>query len=78
MTPSGGLSGISGIIEWIKLATRYLSRPMVDPLALPGDNKAIFGFNLIWMFGIALADHPIGLECSYVLSYMIHMNPQIN
>ena len=53
MTPTGGLSlwSLGGLLRWIRLGIQYLSRPMVDPLQLPAENKAIFGFNLIWMFG---------------------------
>jgi len=46
LTPSGDL----GIVGWIKLAWKYVRRPMVDPLNLPGENRSVMGFNLIWMF----------------------------
>ena len=29
---------------------KYLWRPRVDPTNLPGENKSVMGFNLIWMF----------------------------
>jgi hypothetical protein len=51
MTPSGGLKGVWGVLEWVKLAWRWLWRPKLDLLGMPGENKGIFGFNLIWMFG---------------------------
>ncbi|CAG9460240.1 unnamed protein product [Pedinophyceae sp. YPF-701] len=44
MTPKGGKPG------WIRLAWQYLTRPRIDPLALPGQNRSVMGFNLIWMF----------------------------
>jgi len=50
MTPTGGLKGLSGLLEWAKLGWRYLWRPKLDLLAMPSENKAVFGFNLIWMF----------------------------
>ena len=46
LTPSGDL----GILGWIKLAWKYVRRPFVDPTNLPGENKSVMGFNLIWMF----------------------------
>lgn len=33
-----------------KLAWRWIRRPWVDVIALPGDNKAVMGFNLIWLY----------------------------
>ena len=47
MTPSGDSIGVIG---WIKLAWKFLIRRKVDPLSLPGENKGILGFNLIWQF----------------------------
>ena len=44
MTPAGDRP------NWARLAWQYLTRPRVDPLALPGQNRGIVGFNLIWMF----------------------------
>jgi hypothetical protein len=35
-------------------ARRYLTRPKLDILNMPGENKGIFGFNLIWQFGTPL------------------------
>jgi NADPH:quinone reductase-like Zn-dependent oxidoreductase len=34
----------------LKLAYKYITRPKVDPLELPAQNKSVMGFNLIWMF----------------------------
>ena len=34
----------------LRLAYKYLTRPKVDPLQLPADNKSVMGFSLIWMF----------------------------
>ena len=34
----------------LKMLARYLRRPRIDPLLLPNSNKAIMGFNLIWLY----------------------------
>jgi alcohol dehydrogenase len=34
----------------LRLATRWLARPRVDPLALVDTNRAVMGFNLIWLW----------------------------
>lgn len=47
LTPQGDSIGVIG---WIKLAWKFLRRKKVDPLMLPGENKGILGFNLIWQF----------------------------
>lgn len=39
-----------GLVQWAKLAWRWLRRPFVDTLQLPGSNKAVMGFNLIYCF----------------------------
>lgn len=44
MTPKGDRVG------WLRLAWQYLQRPKVDVLSLPGANKAVMGFNLIYLF----------------------------
>ena len=36
--------------NWLKLAWQWLQRPKLDLLSLPGTNKSVAGFNLIWMF----------------------------
>jgi NADPH:quinone reductase-like Zn-dependent oxidoreductase len=36
--------------NWPKLAWQYLRRPRVDPLRLIDRNRAVLGFNLIWLF----------------------------
>jgi alcohol dehydrogenase len=33
-----------------RLAWRWLTRPRVDPLAMISDNRAVMGFNLIWLW----------------------------
>jgi NADPH:quinone reductase-like Zn-dependent oxidoreductase len=35
---------------WPHLAWRWLRRPRLDPLALISSNRAVFGFNLIWLW----------------------------
>lgn len=44
MTPQGDR------VNWVRLAWQYLQRPRVDVLSLPGANKAVMGFNLIYLF----------------------------
>lgn len=34
----------------LRLAWRWLRRPRVDPLAMISDNRAVLGFNLIWLW----------------------------
>ncbi len=34
----------------LKMILRYLRRPKIDPLLLPNSNKAVIGFNLIWLY----------------------------
>lgn len=34
----------------LKMLARYLRRPKIDPLLLPNSNKAVIGFNLIWLY----------------------------
>lgn len=34
----------------LKMIARYLRRPKIDPLLLPNSNKAVMGFNLIWLY----------------------------
>ena len=34
----------------LRLAWRWLRRPRVDPLAMISDNRAVMGFNLIWLW----------------------------
>ncbi|MDX1408480.1 MAG: zinc-binding dehydrogenase, partial [Saprospiraceae bacterium] len=34
----------------LRMLWRYLRRPKIDPLKLPGNNKSVMGFNLIWLY----------------------------
>lgn len=36
--------------NYLRLIWHYLRRPKVDVQNMPGDNKAIMGFNLIWLY----------------------------
>ena len=36
--------------NWLVLIKKFLTRPKIDAMELPGENKTIAGFNLIWMF----------------------------
>ena len=49
LTPAGDLAWFN-VLGWVKLGWKYLWRPRVDPTNLPGENKSVMGFNLIWMF----------------------------
>ncbi|EMY77895.1 oxidoreductase, zinc-binding dehydrogenase family protein [Leptospira weilii serovar Ranarum str. ICFT] len=42
----GGGSGVN----WPRLVYKYLSRPKLDPMRMVSDNKAVMGFNLIWLY----------------------------
>lgn len=45
--------------NYLKLLIQYLTRPKVDPQELPEENKAILGFNLIWLYHKADLMHQI-------------------
>ena len=49
MTPRGNVAWYN-VFNWVKLAYKYYTRPRVDAMELPGENKTIAGFNLIWMY----------------------------
>lgn len=36
--------------NWLRLAWLYLTRPKIDPQKMIEENKAIMGFNLIWLY----------------------------
>jgi alcohol dehydrogenase len=36
--------------NWLRLASRYLRRPHVDPIRMISDNRSVMGFNLIWLW----------------------------
>lgn len=36
--------------NWVKLGWKYLTRPKIDPQKMIESNKAILGFNLIWLY----------------------------
>ena len=40
-----------GLLKWPGLVAAYLRRPRVDPGELTSTNRAVFGFNLIWLTG---------------------------
>ena len=43
----GSASG--GLLKWPGLVLAYLQRPLVDPGILTSTNRAVMGFNLIWL-----------------------------
>ncbi|KAJ8600750.1 hypothetical protein CTAYLR_003943 [Chrysophaeum taylorii] len=42
-------SATDGPLKWPNLALAYLKRPRLDPGELTSTNRAVFGFNLIWL-----------------------------
>lgn len=48
MTPASNLSW--NPLAWLRLAWQYVTRPRLDPLEMVPENRAVFGFNLIWMY----------------------------
>ncbi len=36
--------------NYLHMAWKYLTRPKIDPLKLPNQNKSLLGFNLIWLY----------------------------
>lgn len=42
-------SAAGGPRKWVSLAAAYVRRPFVDPGELTSTNRAVFGFNLIWL-----------------------------
>lgn len=44
------MMGGSSSVNWPRLAYKYLSRPKLDPMQMVSDNKAVMGFNLIWLY----------------------------
>ena len=36
--------------SWLHLASRWLQRPRLDPLAMIAENRALLAFNLIWLW----------------------------
>jgi len=48
LMPAGNLG--MNFAEWIRLGYRYSKRPTIDLIQLTADNKAVFGFNLIWLY----------------------------
>jgi len=42
-------SARDGVFKWPSLAKAYLQRPKVDPGILTSTNRAVMGFNLIWL-----------------------------
>ena len=48
-TAAYGGSIVDGLFKWIKLVPNFLRRPFVDPGELVPKNRALMGFNLIWL-----------------------------
>ena len=48
MMPPGNLG--ANVANWVRLGYRYATRPMIDPMEMVSANKAVLGFNLIWLW----------------------------
>ncbi|EMO53035.1 synaptic vesicle VAT-1 family membrane protein [Leptospira noguchii] len=44
------MMGGSSSVNWPRIAYKYFSRPKLDPMKMVSDNKAVMGFNLIWLY----------------------------
>lgn len=44
------MMGEDSSVNWAKIAYKYFSRPKLDPMKMVSDNKAVMGFNLIWLY----------------------------
>ncbi|MBM9499972.1 zinc-binding dehydrogenase [Leptospira sp. 201903071] len=44
------MMGGGSSVNWPRLAYKYLTRPKLDPMEMVSDNKAVMGFNLIWLY----------------------------
>ncbi|EMJ87295.1 MULTISPECIES: synaptic vesicle VAT-1 family membrane protein [Leptospira] len=44
------MMGGSSSVSWPRVAYKYFSRPKLDPMKMVSDNKAVMGFNLIWLY----------------------------
>jgi NADPH:quinone reductase-like Zn-dependent oxidoreductase len=57
-----------GRTDWLRLAWQWLRTPRFDPLRMTNDNKAVFGFNLSYLFdesellGRAMREFVSGIE----------------
>jgi NADPH:quinone reductase-like Zn-dependent oxidoreductase len=50
-----------GRTDWLRLALQWLKTPRFDPLRMTNDNKAVFGFNLSYLFDeLGLLDRAMG------------------
>lgn len=50
-----------GRTDWLRLAYQWLRTPRFDPLRMTNDNKAVFGFNLSYLFDeLGLLDRAMG------------------
>lgn len=47
---AGSMTSSCDAPDWFRLAWRFLTRPILDPLSLISANKAVIGFNLIWLW----------------------------
>ena len=45
----GAKDGWWGLRKWATLVPGYLARPTIDPGMLVPFNRAVFGFNMIWL-----------------------------
>jgi NADPH:quinone reductase-like Zn-dependent oxidoreductase len=50
LNPLTLLAAPASLLGLLKLVWSWLQRPRLDVLSMPGDNKGIIGFNLIWLY----------------------------
>eukprot|EP00775_Hariotina_reticulata_P012082 gene12082-12222_t len=50
LNPFSLLAAPASLLGVLKLVWSWLQRPRLDVLSMPGDNKGVVGFNLIWLY----------------------------
>uniref|UniRef100_A0A383VHV9 Enoyl reductase (ER) domain-containing protein n=1 Tax=Tetradesmus obliquus TaxID=3088 RepID=A0A383VHV9_TETOB len=50
LNPAVLLAAPASLLALVKLIWGWLQRPRLDVIAMPGDNKGVVGFNLIWLY----------------------------
>ncbi|WIA08383.1 hypothetical protein OEZ85_007822 [Tetradesmus obliquus] len=50
LNPAVLLAAPASLLALAKLIWGWLQRPRLDVIAMPGDNKGVVGFNLIWLY----------------------------
>jgi hypothetical protein len=59
-----GLLWPGNLIGLVRLVWNWVRRPRMDVLAMPGHNKGILGFNVIWLYDQAsILLHHVLMQC---------------